>query len=152
MPYTLAEAAQATGLNRSTILRAIKNGRISGVRDELGAWSVEPAELHRVFPPAQAELKAVPKAVPGPAQLDLELRIRAELAEARLGDLRHALEDMRRARDDAIEERNRWRGQAERLALPAPEESQATLLPAAGGRGGGRADHAALYDGSSPAS
>ena len=130
MPYTLAEAAQATGLNRSTILRAIKNGRISGVRDELGAWSVEPAELHRVFPPAQAEPKAVPKAVPEHAQLDLELRIRAELAEARLGDLRHALEDMRQARDDALEERNRWRGQAERLALPAPEDrSQAATPP-----------------------
>ena len=61
MPYTLAEAAQATGLNRSTILRAIKNGRISGVRDELGAWSVEPAELHRLFLPAQAEPKACPR-------------------------------------------------------------------------------------------
>jgi hypothetical protein len=126
MSYTLAEAAQAAGLNRSTILRAIKNGRISGVRDELGAWSVEPVELHRVFPPAQV----VPKTVPGPAQLDLELRIRAELAEARLGDLRHALEDMRRARDDAIEERNCWRGQAERLTLPAPEDrSQAATPP-----------------------
>jgi DNA-directed RNA polymerase specialized sigma54-like protein len=33
MPYSLAEAAQATGLNRSTILRAIKSGRISGQRD-----------------------------------------------------------------------------------------------------------------------
>ena len=53
MPYTLAEAAQMTGLNRSTILRAIRNGRISGVRDELGAWSVEPSELHQVFPPAR---------------------------------------------------------------------------------------------------
>ena len=63
--------------------------------------------------------------MPEHAQLDLELRIRAELAEARLGDLRHALEDMRQARDDALEERNRWRGQAERLALPAPEESHA---------------------------
>ena len=49
MPYSLAEAAQATGLNRSTILRAIKSGRISGVRDNQGAWTVEPVELHRVF-------------------------------------------------------------------------------------------------------
>jgi excisionase family DNA binding protein len=106
---TLAEAARATGLNRSTILRAIKNGRISGARDDLGAWSVEPVELHRVFPPAQAE----PSAVPQHAQPDVELRLRAELAEARLGDLKRALEDMR-------EERDRWRGQAERLALPQP--------------------------------
>ena len=33
MSYTLAEAAQATGLNPGTILRAIKSGRISGTRD-----------------------------------------------------------------------------------------------------------------------
>jgi hypothetical protein len=47
-----------------------------------------------------------------------------------MGDLRHALEDMRQARDDALEERNRWRGQAERLALPAPEDrSQAATPP-----------------------
>jgi excisionase family DNA binding protein len=41
MSYTLAEAAQATGLNRSTILRALKAGRISGARDEVGAWESE---------------------------------------------------------------------------------------------------------------
>ena len=58
MALTLAQAAQATGLNRSTILRAIKSGRISGTRDDLGAWTVEPVELHRIFPPAEAEPKA----------------------------------------------------------------------------------------------
>jgi len=61
MSYSLAEAAQATGLNRSTILRAIKRGAISGVRDEAGAWALEPAELHRVFPPAAATPKATPQ-------------------------------------------------------------------------------------------
>jgi hypothetical protein len=34
---------------------AIKNGRISGQRDDTGAWSVEPVELHRVFPLAEAK-------------------------------------------------------------------------------------------------
>ena len=60
MSYTLAEAAQATGLNRSTLLRAIKSGRISGASDEVGAWRVEPVELHRVFPPAQGMPEAGP--------------------------------------------------------------------------------------------
>ena len=58
MALTLAQAAKATGLNRSTILRAIKSGRISGTRDDMGAWTVEPVELHRIFPPAEAEPKA----------------------------------------------------------------------------------------------
>jgi hypothetical protein len=36
MAYTLAAAAAATGLNKSAVLRAIKAGRISGTRNELG--------------------------------------------------------------------------------------------------------------------
>jgi excisionase family DNA binding protein len=110
MPLTLAQAAQATGLNRSTILRAIKSGRISGTRDDLGAWAVEPVELHRIFPPAEVE----PKAVQQVAQPDTELHIRLALAEEKLGDLKVQLEDMRSQRD-------KWQTQAERLAaLPAP--------------------------------
>ena len=49
MAYTLTEAATATGLSRSTIFRAIKSGRISATRIE-GNFSIEPVELHRVFP------------------------------------------------------------------------------------------------------
>jgi hypothetical protein len=98
MPYSLAEAAHATGLNRSTILRAIKNGRISGQRDASGAWSVEPVELHRTFPP-----KATPEAVPQDAQADaLVAELRAQLAEMR-------------------QQRDAWQGIAERLALAAPK-------------------------------
>jgi hypothetical protein len=106
---TLAEAAQATGLNRSTILRAIKKGRISGQLDDHGAWSVEPVELHRVFAPAQA----APEAVLQHAQADAEVRIRLAVAEERLGELKAALQDMR-------DQRDRWQTQAERLLLAPP--------------------------------
>jgi len=102
MSYTLAEAASACGVNRSTILRAIKSGRLSGQRDELGAWLVEPVELHRVFPPASAE--AAPKAVPQDAQADAQVAaLLAQLAEMRA-------------------QRDAWQGIAERLtsALPKP--------------------------------
>jgi hypothetical protein len=51
MPYSLQQAATATGLNKSTVLRAIKAGKVSAVRDEQGQWQVEPAELDRVYPP-----------------------------------------------------------------------------------------------------
>jgi len=46
MPYTLQEAADATGMNRS--------GKISAVRNEQGTWQIEPAELHRIYPPLAA--------------------------------------------------------------------------------------------------
>jgi hypothetical protein len=48
--YTLGTASQATGCAKSTILRAIKAGRISAVRDDLGQWQIEPAQLFHVFP------------------------------------------------------------------------------------------------------
>jgi hypothetical protein len=102
MSYSLAEAAEATGLNRSTILRAIKSGKISGQRDASGAWSVEPVELHRVFPPAEA----MPKALPQDAQ-----------ADALVAELRAQLADMRAQRDA-------WQGIAERLALAAPKPAE----------------------------
>ena len=60
MPYDLAEAAAATGLNKASILRAIKSGKISGTKDALGQWWVEPAELHRVAEaPARAHGRLV---------------------------------------------------------------------------------------------
>src|SRR5258708_30548535 len=67
MPYDLAEAAAATGLNTASILRAIKSGKISGTKDALGQWWVEPAELHRVAEaPARAHGRLVPdKIYPG---------------------------------------------------------------------------------------
>jgi glycosyltransferase involved in cell wall biosynthesis len=52
MSYNLTAAAAATGLHKTTILRAVKSGRVSGTKNELGKWQIEPAELHRVYQPA----------------------------------------------------------------------------------------------------
>lgn len=105
MAYTIAQAAQACGVNRSTILRAIKSGKVSGTRGDAATWFVEPVELHRVFPPAQAE----PKAVPQDAQTDALVSL-----------LRAQLEDMKAQRDRWQAQADSWQAQAERLALPAP--------------------------------
>src|SRR5579871_3065346 len=99
MAYTLTSAATATGLNRTTILRAIKSGKVSGSKDEHGEWHIEPCELHRVYPPVartEARPDATPQYAPGE---DVELRIRATLAEARLADLKATLDEMREQRD-----------------------------------------------------
>ena len=50
MAYTLGEAAKATGKSKPTISRAIKNGTVSASRNDDGSYSIEPVELHRVFP------------------------------------------------------------------------------------------------------
>lgn len=51
MSYTLSEAAKATGKSKMTLLRAIKNGRMSARRKDDNSYEIDPAELHRVFPP-----------------------------------------------------------------------------------------------------
>lgn len=107
MTYTLAEAAVACGVDKSTVRRAVRSGRISGTRDDAGIWHVEPVELHRVFPPVK-RTKADPEAAPheAPAQLGHDAVLVTEL--------RAVIADLRTDRDA-------WKEQAQRLALPAPQ-------------------------------
>jgi hypothetical protein len=58
--YNLVTAGVAIGRNKATILRAIKSGLISATRDERGGWCIEPAELHRVYPPLAAVTNETP--------------------------------------------------------------------------------------------
>lgn len=58
MKYSLSEAAKATGKNKTTIQRAIKNGKISAAKGDSGSYEIDPAELHRIFPPATAQRDA----------------------------------------------------------------------------------------------
>ena len=51
MPYSLKQAADATGRTKPTSLRAVQTGRISTKKTETGKWEIEPVELHRIYPP-----------------------------------------------------------------------------------------------------
>ena len=51
MTYTLGTAAKATGISKTAIKRSIERGRISAKKNEFGHWAIDPAELHRVYPP-----------------------------------------------------------------------------------------------------
>ena len=51
MPYNLPQAAAAVARDCSTILRAIKAGKLSATREAATNGSlIEPAELHRLYP------------------------------------------------------------------------------------------------------
>ena len=100
MFYSLAAAATATGLTRTTILKAIKDGKIFAIKDALGEWSVEPAELHRVFAPVAVHGGGGDPAqrLPGSDLEALTSQIEALLRQA--GDrLRRQMHDVRRERD-----------------------------------------------------
>jgi excisionase family DNA binding protein len=111
--YSLSEAAKATGLNRSTLFRAIRSGRISATRDAQGQWALDPAEVHRVYAPV-ASPDAPHDAVQHDATGELEARIEGLKAVAEL---------LRSQLADALTQRDKWQEAftAQRL-LPAPVE------------------------------
>ena len=96
MAYTLGTAAKATGRNKTTILRAIKHGKIAALRDAASqAWLIEPAELHRVYP---AVAGTPPDATERTTDATEELR-------ARLADAQDQIRDLRRRLDQADADR-----------------------------------------------
>jgi excisionase family DNA binding protein len=105
--YTLAEAAKTTGKSKSTILRSIRAGRISAVRDELtGGWLVEPAELHRLYSERDAERGGADDTLRNghDAAAIRELQAERERERAQLLD---QIADLRRRLDAEAEERRR---------------------------------------------
>ena len=122
--HTLTTAAKAIGLNRSTVLRAIKSGKISAAKDEHGEWQIDPAELHRVYPPvadAPGPTSAEQRhATVGAADAAARLEAQIALLNALTALMRDQLDDVRKDRDA-------WRSQA---------EGNQRLLTAAQPRGG----------------
>jgi excisionase family DNA binding protein len=113
MSYTLAEAARACGVDKSTVRRAVRSGRISGTRDELGRWRLEAVELHRVFPPASSNSALAPNmptAAPRDAPVDAA-------TDALVRELRGVIADLRADRDHW---RSAFENQQRLAALPAP--------------------------------
>ena len=99
MSYSLGEAARATGRNKSTILRAVRAGKISATREVArGGWMIEPAELHRVFAPVAATPDEPASAAISNGNATAAA---AELRElrARLADAHETIDDLRTERD-----------------------------------------------------
>lgn len=109
MVYTLGEAAKATGKSKATISKAIKNGRISAIKDDTGTFNIDPSELHRVYPLIVAskheEVEVNTTDVAEYNAIVRELKIRLEVATERLADKEAMISDLR-------DERDRWRQQA----------------------------------------
>jgi hypothetical protein len=114
MSYTLGEAAKATGMSKAAISRAIKIGTISAEKQENGSFKIDPAELHRVYPPVAAEQDNQRSTQAKDAielnALNRELQAKLEAAMQRLIDKDEVIADLR-------DDRDRWRTQAEKLLL-----------------------------------
>ena len=107
MSYSLGQAAKAAGKAKSTILRAVKTGRMSASKAADGTYRIDPAELHRVFDAPGAHPVRSNDADQGLEPPD-RLRLRLELIERereRERDQMQATIDDLRARLDRSEDR-----------------------------------------------
>lgn len=133
MAYTLGEAAKATGISKASISRAINSGRISAIKKEDGSFSIEPVELHRVYPPKSAG--PVSETVIGTARntgADTRngsdsnvLQARLDAALEQLRDREGTIDDLRHRLDRSDEERREAQARViGLLAGPGPTESK----------------------------
>lgn len=53
--HTLETAAAAVGRNKNAILRAIQSGKLPVSQTENGEMQIDPADLHRIYPPLRAD-------------------------------------------------------------------------------------------------
>jgi hypothetical protein len=118
--YTLAQAIAATRRSRSTLIRAIRSGRLSATRDESGTYFVEPSELYRVFP---ALGDGTPADISNGVPRHAELIARLEAEQAKNAILQNQVSDLRTRLDRESEER---RQALDRLA--AAQERITALL------------------------
>jgi excisionase family DNA binding protein len=116
MHLSASEAARQTGRSKPAILKAIKSGRISAMKDEGGNWAIDPAELFRVF--KMAETNPVTGTAPGGETAEAELRAQLEgyrqLVSAVSSERDH-LRQRLEAADQALAEERAERRQLTRL-------------------------------------
>jgi len=119
MSLSPAEAAKHVGLTKQSVIKAIRSGRLSAIKDASGGWSIEPVELFRVWPAVNQDRGNVTP------QVDASLP--PENNEV-VAALKGQIELLRSQLDDVRVDRNHWRQIAERSLLtdqrPASERLQ----------------------------
>ncbi|NIJ35324.1 DNA-binding protein [Sphingomonas oligoaromativorans] len=144
MAYTLGEAAKATGVSKASISRAINSGRISAIKKDDGSFSIEPVELHRVYPPkSTTTVSETPNEPVANGISNTSNAIDSKVLQARLDavleqlrDREGTIDDLRQRLDRADEERRE--AQARVIGLltgPAASESKRGFLSRLFGRG-----------------
>lgn len=112
---TLSQAAKASGKSKSTLSRAIKMGRLSANRLDDGNFSIDPAELFRVYPATLNNPYDERPIEQGATPVPTELQNRISMLELLLEKEREAVTREREISADLKEDRDRWRQQAASL-------------------------------------
>lgn len=124
---SLREAVKHFDVSRPTLQKALKLGKISGVQDGKGHWTIDPAELARVYPARERTPVKFDHPLPGNLAPEntsstseveaLKLKLteaeqRAAVAEALAAERGQHLEDLRRllpAPSSTSQRRTWWR-------------------------------------------
>lgn len=119
MSLSPAEAAKHVGLTKQSVIKAIRSGRLSAIKEANGGWSIEPVELFRVWPAVNQDRgKVTPQVDAGLPPENNEV----------VAALKGQIELLRSQLDDVRVDRNHWRQIAERSLLtdqrPASERLQ----------------------------
>jgi len=124
MSYTLGTAAKAVGKSKATISKAIKSGKISATKHDNGSYTIDPAELHRVYPPTPSETvdgeqSDTPTRPVGRRPSGLKETPETALLQVKLEAAQKRIEDLE-------EDRDQWRQQANRLLSHSPPQQAVT--------------------------
>ena len=117
MPFTLGEAARHCGVAKGTISKAIKTGKLSATRREDGSWSIDNAELARYL---EANGHRFRSETGDSDQVETPATTSAT-TDALVATLHELIAQLRRENVSLERDRDEWREQAKRLALPAPK-------------------------------
>ena len=108
---SIREAVKHFDVSRPTLQKALKYGKISGVQDGKGTWTIDPSEMARVYQPRQDEVvkdggqeheNLSTKNTPLPGQVETlkeqlaDAEKRAAVAEALAEERGKHIEDLRR--------------------------------------------------------
>ena len=113
---TLGEASKETGVQKSTLSKALKSGKLSYFEKTSAGYKIEPSELFRIYPrkpqgtvteTVASERLDTPERTPD----FIRLKVEVELLRERLTETQ--------------EQRDKWQAQAMQLALPKPETETA---------------------------
>lgn len=126
MKISMREAVKHFDVSRPTLLKALKSGTVSGVKDGQGQWQIDPAEMARAYRPRASGGKAFGP-LPGklatfstPSDASEIAALRADLAKA---EQRAAVAEARADAAGALaDERGRALDDLRRL-LPPPRRS-----------------------------
>lgn len=101
---TMTQAAKWAGVDRSTMFKAIRKGRVSARKNDAGEYRIDPAELERAFSPVSpAMVRNVDESTPGNS-----MELAAKDREIAL--LREMVTKAERTADDLRTERDRLLG------------------------------------------